>query len=122
MCFSDDEMNQTDNPFQAPKSGGAHARDGGVNWRSVALFNVSVLGTLALLVAVSAAWSWFQSTQMEQTLGRRYASYDHEYSVHVNWAACAAMIGGIFAIANIGFFTLGPLLRTKLLGDSSRND
>ena len=115
-------MNQTDNPFQSPKSVSAHVHDGDINWRSVALFNASVLGTLVLLVTVSAAWSWFQSTQMEQALGRRYASYDYEYSVHVNWVAGAAMIGGIFAIANIGFFTLGPLLRTKLLADSSRNE
>jgi hypothetical protein len=115
-------MNQSDNPFQSPKNSTTHIHDGGINLRSVALFNVSVLGTLALLVVISLAWSWFQSAQIDQTLGRRYASYDQEYSVHVNWIACAAMIAGIFAIANIGFFTFGPLLRTMLPADSSQND
>jgi len=121
-CFLDVEMNQTDNPFESPKSGGAQVRHGGINWRSVALFNASVLGTLFLLFAVSAAWPWIQSTRMEPALGGRYASYDHEYSVHVNWIACAAIMGGIFAIANIGFFTLGPLLRTKISDDLSQNE
>ena len=121
-CLSDLEMNQIDNPFESPKSGGMNTNDGGINWRSVALFNVSVLGTLFLLVAVSAAWSWIQSTRLEQALGRRYASYDHEYSVHVNWIAAAAIIGGIFAFANIGFFTLGPLFRSKVSAGLSQNE
>ena len=121
-CFSDGKMNQTDNPFQSPKNGGNYIRDGGTNWRSGALFNASVLGALALLIALSATWSWFQSAQMEQSLGRRYASYDHEYSVHINWATCAVMVGGIFAIANIVFFTLAPLFRTKRPADSSQNE
>ena len=115
-------MNQIDNPFQSPQSDNARVRVGGIKWRPVVVFNASVFGAFVLLVAISAAWSWLQSMQMEQTLGRRYAAYDHEYSVHVNWVACAAMVGAIFVIANIGFFVLGPLLRAQLSADSSQNE
>jgi len=120
--FSDLLMTQIDNPFESPKRYDEKIRDGGTKWRSVALFNTWVLGTLFLLAAVSSAWSWIQSTRMEQALGRRYISYDHEYTIHVNWIACAAIIGGIFAIANIGFFTLGPWFRTKMSGDLPQNE
>ena len=65
-----------------------------------------VAATLVAMVGVSFLWSRIELWQMETQLGRRYATYDHEYTTHFDPFAGLILIATIFAVANLVYFAI----------------
>ncbi len=61
--------------------------------------NITIAAALGTLVLISFLWAKYEQAQAAQQVGRRYASYDHEYHFYpINGLILLALV---FVIPNV---------------------
>ena len=94
-------MNLAENPYQPPDKPEQIRVPKAINWRLFWLLNIGLVGALVTLILAAFLWSRFEQAQVEQQLGGRYATYDHEYEVHVYPINGLIILALVFAVPNL---------------------
>ena len=93
-------MKDSENPYLSPV--GAE-RVEGFNWKWLGLLNLAIVSSIGALIFCSLLWAKYSEAQIEQEIGRRYTSYDAEYSVVIDPIAGLILLVLVFAIPNAIF-------------------
>ena len=94
-------MPNRENPYQPPTASERLPRNTRVNWKQFGWLNISIGAALVVWVLASFLWAQYEQYQVEQQLGRRYASYDHEYEHHFYPMNGLILLALVFAIPNL---------------------
>lgn len=75
-------MNQKRNPYDPPTATGQTRAKSAINGRLFLFVNIGLVCALAMIGLASFLWAKFEDAQVQQQLGGRYATYDHEYEFY----------------------------------------
>ncbi len=93
------DMPNRENPYQTPADSGRLLINNRVDWKQFGWLNFAIATALGVLILASFLWSRYQWYRLEQQLGSRYVSYDHEY--HFYPINGLIFVATVFAIPNI---------------------
>ena len=93
-------MKESENPYHPPV---AAKRVLGFNWKWLGLLNLAIICSIGALIFCSMLWAKYTEAQIEQQIGRRYASYDAEFVAVIDPIVGLILLFLVFAIPNAIF-------------------
>ena len=104
-------MPNRQNPYHPPTNSESLPTKTSLDWKPFVWLNIANAVALAVVVLISFLWAKYEQAQLAQKLGRRYASYDHEYQIYpINGLILLALI---FTIPNVVLFIVQFIRRVN---------